>query len=71
MGDWNITIKGVGAHHNKDYDKDANKMAADFVARLKAAGHAVTHASFTHGGADDISDPDKYLEERKRYEQGG
>ena len=34
MGNWNINIQGVGAHHNKDaYPKDANAMAAEFARR--------------------------------------
>lgn len=54
MGNWNITIEGVGAHHNKDYPKDANLMAAEFAKALRDAGHTVYHASFTHGGAENI-----------------
>lgn len=54
MGNWNINIQGVGCHHNKDYPKDANKMAAKFVQELKAAGHTVEAAVFTHGGKTDI-----------------
>jgi hypothetical protein len=55
MGNWNITIRGVGAHHNKDYPKDANIMTADFVRSLKEAGHTVIAASFTHGGEEDLT----------------
>lgn len=51
MGNWNITIQGVGAHHNKDYSKDANLMYEKFVKELREAGHYVHHASFTHGAA--------------------
>lgn len=54
MGDWNITIRGRGAHHNKDYPKDANRMAEAFVAELRDAGHEVKSATFTHGGEDDL-----------------
>lgn len=52
MGDWNITIRGTGAHHNTDYPKDANRMAGRFVEQLSAAGHQVRAASFTHGGEE-------------------
>lgn len=54
MGDWHIAIEGNGPHHNKEYDKDANKMAAEFVKALRAAGHSVESATFTHGGRDDL-----------------
>jgi len=52
MGNWAITIIGTGAHHNKDYPQDANKMAEKFVDDLKAAGHIVEFATFTHGGRE-------------------
>jgi hypothetical protein len=54
MGNWNINIQGVGSHHNADYPKDANKMAAEFVRQLKDAGHTVEGATFTHGGKEDL-----------------
>lgn len=71
MGNWNITIRGIGAHHNKKLAYDANRMAAEFVQKLKAAGHQVTSASFTHGGEDDITDAAAYLETRDKNEAGG
>jgi len=49
MGDWNITIRGTGAHHNQNYPKDADKMAAQFVKDLKGAGHIVKDATITAG----------------------
>lgn len=56
MGNWNISINGVGCHHDIDDNQlDANLMASEFVKQLKAAGHSVGHATFTHGGADDIN----------------
>jgi hypothetical protein len=61
MGNWNITIRGVGCHHNNRADvKDANKAAATFVRKLKADGHHIVAASFTHGGEDDLQDEGKY-----------
>ncbi len=61
MGNWNITVRGIGAHHNKDNLRDANVMTADFVRALKAAGHSVVSASFTYGGEDDLTkvEPEK------------
>jgi hypothetical protein len=58
MGNWHISIEGQGAHHNTDYDKDANRMAHRFVEELKAAGHVVTRATFTHGGAEQLHEED-------------
>jgi hypothetical protein len=59
MGDWAITIQGVGAHHNHLHTDDANRMARRFVESLKAAGHTITRADFTHGGKEDLCDPDQ------------
>ncbi len=76
MGCWNMTVVGVGAHHNHEYDgdphrliredgpagqiryksripdQDANKLFEEFVDKLRAAGHSIEHASFTHGARD-------------------
>lgn len=57
MGNWNITIRGVGCHHNPDLPTDANRMAAGFVAALKRAGHAIQAATFTHGGEENLETP--------------
>jgi hypothetical protein len=62
MGQWNITIRGTGQHHNTtaadDIRKnDAEVMAAEFVAKLKSAGHHVRAATITHGGETDIGSP--------------
>ena len=70
MGNWNITVRGVGVHHNKALKEDANRMAAKFIKDLKAAGHTVVAASITHGGEDDLSDPDKYIADRDAIERG-
>jgi len=63
MGNWNITIRGQGAHHNKGLLLDANRMAAKFVQDLRAAGHSVSHASITFGGENDLSQPTRYLDD--------
>ena len=49
MGDWHISVQGTGAHHNPDYEKDADKRFEEFVSKLKEDGHTITYASFTHG----------------------
>ncbi len=54
MGNWHISVEGIGSHHNQNLEDDANKMAAKFVQELKMAGHTVSKATFTHGGADNL-----------------
>lgn len=57
MGQWNISIHGMGVHHNgKTLKEDANRMAADFVRQLRAAGHTVSKATITYGGEEDVTD---------------
>jgi hypothetical protein len=77
MGNWHISIEGVGAHHNSDHFNDANRMSKRFVKQLQKAGHTVTRATFTHGGAENLggtnnavdmrysSSPDDPVEEEK------
>lgn len=50
MGDWHISIQGTGAHHNKDYPNDADKMVDRFIDELMAAGHSIKSATITYGG---------------------
>lgn len=77
MGQWNITIRGTGCHHNKGgafssktgSATDANRMAAEFVKELKEAGHAVVSASITYGGDEDITDADKYLADKWKQDE--
>lgn len=52
MGNWNLSIHGVGCHHNKKLATDANRMFAKFVQELKAAGHSISRATITYGGED-------------------
>lgn len=52
MGNYAIVILGTGAHHNKDYPQDANKMMEKFVEELKKASHTVEVATFTYGGRE-------------------
>lgn len=69
MGNWNITIRGVGAHHNTGYPVDANRMAAEFVQKLRDAGHTVASATITYGGEDDLSAPKRYLDDRDAVDE--
>lgn len=49
MGDWTIVIVGTGAHHNPDYDGDADRIFRETVKRLEEAGQEVEHAFITTG----------------------
>ncbi len=68
MGNWNITIRGVGCHHNKALAQDANRMAAVFVQQLKDAGHNIIAASITYGGEDNLTDSAQYIADRDAAE---
>ncbi len=70
MGQWNISIHGTGAHHNKANKTDANRMAGDFVRQLRAAGHTVTKATITYGGEEDVTNEDP-AEVAKRWQDEG
>lgn len=66
MGNWNISIEGLGSHHNgadavvKELNEyDADKLAKKFVKELKHHGHIVDKASFTHGGAESLLPEDE------------
>jgi hypothetical protein len=50
MGNWHISIKGTGVHHNRT-EKDADVLASRFVEALRAAGHTVHNADITAGGS--------------------
>ena len=57
MGDWVITIQGIGCHHNgpnRANAYDADQMAREFVKLLWKAGHQIEHASFTSGAKDEL-----------------
>ncbi len=53
MGNWNITVRGIGIHHNGRPD-DAEAMAKVFVQSLKAAGHQILGATVTYGGEENV-----------------
>jgi len=62
MGDWVITIRGIGAHHNgKDYDAD--KIAQDFVHELKRQGHDRVEGTFNFGGCQKLNKPFPEIQE--------
>jgi hypothetical protein len=52
MGNWHISIRGVGSHHNQNNPTDADKMFRQMVADLRAAGHHIDDAAFTHGAVE-------------------
>lgn len=55
MGNYTITIRGVGPHHNGQHF-DAEQVAAKAVDALKAAGHSIIGAEMTYGGVEVIED---------------
>ena len=55
MGQYNITIRGAGPHHNPN-KADADRMARRFVHELREAGHTIESASITYGGAEALDD---------------
>jgi hypothetical protein len=71
MGNWNISIRGVGCHHNKNLKEDANRMAVKFVRDLKAAGHTIESAEITHGGKEDLLNPWPQTVEQIAAEEAG
>jgi hypothetical protein len=38
-------------------DYDADLLFTQFVEKLRALGHQIEHASFTHGGRDTVAKP--------------
>ena len=44
MGNWRITIEGLGCHGNNNRDIDADLAAEDFVDELQAQGHQLSKA---------------------------
>jgi hypothetical protein len=54
MGNWNISIRGVGAHHN-GIKEDVEQLTQKFVEDLKTAGHFIVGASVTTGSETLIS----------------
>lgn len=54
MGNWHISIKGVGIHHNNNNPGDADKIALETVKQLRKAGHTIVHADITYGAAQTL-----------------
>lgn len=46
MGNWLVIVKGCGTHHNDGKDYDADKMAKDFIKKLKEEGQTIIDAEF-------------------------
>jgi len=57
MGNWNITIQGVGSHHNGKPEIDANEVAKEFVHKLIKQGQTINVATFTYGGEEPLIIP--------------
>jgi hypothetical protein len=54
MGNWNLTIRGVGQHHNGQ-PRDVEKLAAGIVDHLRRNGHTIVNATVTIGGEVDVT----------------
>lgn len=54
MGNWHLSIRGVGAHHNGQ-PTDADQIAQRVVQELRAAGQQIDDASFTYGQHADVN----------------
>jgi hypothetical protein len=53
MGNCIVSVHVTGSHHNGQ-PHDIDQHAAQFVDRLKAAGHTVTAAALVSGGEYDL-----------------
>jgi len=53
MGDWSVTIRGVGPHHNQQ-PTDVEQIAAKAIVQLKEAGHNVVSATVITGSEIDL-----------------
>ena len=67
MGDWAIVVEGTGAHHNKDFPQDADRMTQKFVDALISAGHEVRLATFTSGGRTVLDISENYEARQRRF----
>lgn len=55
MGNWSVSVQGIGCHHNgAPYDVEA--LTAEFVKQLKAKGHTVEHVNVTAGGKAEVKE---------------
>lgn len=61
MGTWNISIRGIGQHHNAGatyqpdaFKKDADHLAKEFVKQLISSGHSIVSCEITYGSADNL-----------------
>ena len=58
MGEWTAVVTGHGIHDNKR-DDDADALLADFVGKLRSAGHVIYSASLTVGATRSIGSEDR------------
>jgi hypothetical protein len=55
MGNYAITIEGIGQHHNGGDPSDADIIAAAIVLEMRKRGHKILHATITYGAAQDVT----------------
>jgi len=54
MGNWNLTIKGCGMHHN-NLPGDADRVGVEALKALRAAGSTVSEAKLELTNSDGTS----------------
>lgn len=64
MGDWTITIHGMGAHHNGK-ECDADYLAQELVHELRRQGQQIKDAKFTFGGCKELAVKSSYPEKQE------
>ena len=56
IGYWEIQIRGKGPNHNIDHPGDADRLAAEFVKKLRENNHIMSEATFeVIGQTDDLT----------------
>ena len=56
MDRWALVITGMGPHHSGQ-DVDVEKLAADFITAMRAAGHGDVRCTLTSNGRDERVEP--------------
>lgn len=57
MGNWNINIQGIGAHHNSS-TSDIDFLVTEFINKIHNAGQRIEIATLTYGGKEDLTPKD-------------
>lgn len=60
MGNWTLTVRGIGSHHNSNSPADADVIAEHVVKQFKDKGHHSVEAFLTYGGGQIIGKPPEH-----------